>query len=269
MDLVHTEWSRMKYILKNFEQIVALKSPHDAWIILDDGTEGDAAARRHGVAEERIHFLPNGINIEWIDQHHDRTSARRDLGVSQDAPVVLFLARFVASKRADLVVRAIPRTLKRASDAMFLFVGDGPERPRCEALARDLGVADHAIFTGAKRHEQVPEIMAAADVFASVSNLSNAAIPTCEAMVCGVPAVVFDVGNTRDVVHDGENGIVVADGDVTALADAIASLLEDPDRRAGMSQDARRLAKEKFTGWEERIDMEIDIIRSLTDSQTV
>lgn len=264
MDLVHTEWPAWKYNMKNFEQICALKIPHDVWIILDDGTKGREAAIRHGVPPDRIHFLPNGINIEWAGEVHDRTAAREAMSITADAKVVLFLARFVASKRPEAVVEAIPAVTEGAGpDVVFLFVGDGPQRAPCERLAARLGVGDRTRFVGARPHEQVPDIMAAADVFVSTSNLTNMAIPTCEAMVCGLPVVAFDVGNTRDVVLDGETGFAVADGDTAALADAIVRVISDPKLGDHMSTRARETALEKFTGWDERVDMEIDIIRGV------
>lgn len=265
MDLVHTEWPRWKYYTKNLEQICALKIPQDFWIILDDGTRGGEAAARHGVTREKVHFLPNGFNVEWLDEEHARAAARSALGIA-DANVVLFLARLVSSKRPQAVVEAIPHVRDRfQGPVVFVFVGDGPERARCEALARRLDVESFVRFVGARPHDEVPDIMAAADIFVSTSNLTNAAMPTCEAMICGLPVVAYDVGNTREVVSDGETGYVVADGDIGAVATAIAKLLEDAEERGRMSQKARAVAREKFTGWDERTDKEIAIIRSVVD----
>lgn len=268
MDLVHTEWSRWKYNTKNFEQICALKIPQDLWIILDDGTRGGDAAIRHGVPPDKVHFLPNGINVEWSDQQYDGSTVRAELGIPKDACVVLFLARFVASKRPEKVVEAVSFVRDRHDGpVVFLFVGDGPERGACEALAKRLGVENDTVFAGAKPHERVPEIMAASDLFVSTSNLTNAAIPTCEAMICGLPVVALDVGNTREVVKEGETGYAVADGDVDGLAEAIVRLLDDPAERERMSRRAREVAREKFTGWEARTNMEIEIIRSAVRSR--
>jgi glycosyltransferase involved in cell wall biosynthesis len=260
MDLVHTEWSQWKYYWKNLEQICALKFPQDAWIILDDGTRGRDAAIRHGVPAERIHFLQNGMETEWIDNRIDRDEARGKLGIPQDARVVLFLARLVRSKRPWALIQAIPHVVARGG-GLFLFVGDGPESTPCRTLAGKLGVEADIQFLGARPHNEVPEIMAASDVFVSTSNLTNMAMPTCEAMMCGVPVVAFDTGTTRDVVKDGETGRVVADGNIEALADAIVSLLDDPAMRSTMGEKARALARRTFVGWDERTDMEIEIIR--------
>jgi glycosyltransferase involved in cell wall biosynthesis len=270
MDLVHTEWSASKYYFKNFEQIAALKIPQDAWIILDDGTKGGDAARRHGVSERKIHFLPNGIDLEWMNQKYDGDALRKDLGIQHGARVVLFLARLVASKRPELLIRAIPEVMQRTNEPVcFLFVGDGEEKVKCESLVRSLGLEDVAIFAGAIPHERVPEYMATSDLFVSTSRLTNAAIPTCEAMVCGLPAVALDVGNTSEIIKDGENGRVVADGDTAALAEAIAALLNDNNARLSMSRSAQAFAAEHFTGWDRRIQMEVEIVRDVIEDAPV
>lgn len=264
MDLVHTEWSRWKYLHKNVEQIAALKIPQDLWIILDDGTKGDEAARRHGIAEDKIHFLPNGIDLAWLDRAFDGGTIRRQYQIPPDAAVVLFLSRLVDSKRPWEFIQAAPfikaKTTRRT---VFLIVGEGDGRAACEALSRRLGVEQDIVFAGAIEHERVPEVMAASDVFVSTSRLTNVAIPTCEAFVCGLPVVAFDVGNTVDIVRDGETGRVVPDGDVPALAEAVAGLLESDGLRRRMSQRQREFARAQFTGWDERIQTEIDIINEI------
>jgi len=266
MDLVHSEWPASKYYFKNFEQIFALKIPQDVWIVLDDGTKGRDAALRHGVPDEKIHWLPNGINLEWRDQEFDPAPIRAAHDIAADSVVVLFLARFVASKRPEMLIHAIPRALQLASNrCVFVFAGDGPSRGMCEDLARSLGVESKVRFTGAIPHNDVPALMTASNLFVSTSNMTNAAIPTCEAMVCGLPVVAFDVGDTRRLVQDGDTGIVVDDGNVTGLAEAIARLADDPDERKRMSARAKHVAAEKLTSWDRRTGMELEIIDEIIE----
>ncbi|HXV13288.1 MAG TPA: glycosyltransferase family 4 protein [Candidatus Krumholzibacteria bacterium] len=262
MDLVHTEWPPLKYAFKNFEQLSSFKYEQSAWIVLDDGTRGGEILRERGVPAEKIHFLPNGLDVEWADLTIDRGPARARYALADDAPVVLFLARLVPSKRPRDFVRAAALVLKRRP-ACFVFAGDGFEREACERAARAAGVADHVRFLGVVPHADVPVLMAAADLFVSTSNLTNRALPTCEAMLCGVPVVAYDTGDTRTVVRDGDTGAVVRDGDVEALASAIARLLDDDGTRARMSANARALARATFTSWDERVRMEMEIIEGL------
>jgi glycosyltransferase involved in cell wall biosynthesis len=268
MDLVHTEWPKWKYYFKNIEQIVALKMPQDVWIILDDGTRGREAAMRHGVPERKIRFLPNGINVEWADRPRDRRAARSEIGVPDDSVVVLFLARLVDSKRPEAFVEAARIVLDRTKrPAVFVIAGNGPSRGACERLAGSLGLGESMRFTGPIEHSKVPALMSASDVFVSTSRLTNVAIPTCEAMVCGLPVVGFDVGTTRDIVADGETGFVVPDGDVAALAEAIARLVEEEPLRLRLGEEARRRAKKIFTGWEARVGEEMSIIEALVKAR--
>ncbi|UCG52342.1 MAG: glycosyltransferase family 4 protein [Candidatus Latescibacterota bacterium] len=266
MDLVHWEWPRWKYYFKNFEQIIALKMPHDIWIILDDGTKGRDAALRHGVPSEKIRFLPNGINLEWMKIAYEKERIREELGIPPEVVVVLFLARLVGLKRPEMLLNAVPRVKQLTEKRLlFLFVGDGPSREGCERLTRSLEIETDVRFTGAIPHDKVPQIMSASDIFVSTSNFTNVAIPTCEAMVCGLPVVAFDVGNTRDLIHHGENGLGVEDGNVFGLAEAVARLATDESARREMAEHAKLLAGEKLTGWNERTDMELEIIRELIE----
>ena len=264
MDLVHTEWPKSKYNFKNFEQIAALKIPQDVWIILDDGTQGREAALRHGVPEEKIRFLPNGINVEWADGRYDRKRTRDGMRIPDGSVVALFLARLVASKRPEAFLEAARIVLERTQRSVFFVIaGDGTSREGCERLARSLGLGDAVRFTGAVEHRSVPELMSASDIFVSTSRLTNVAIPTCEAMVCGLPVVGFDVGTTRDVILHGETGFVVPDGDVEKLAGAIVTLAEDEALRRRLGEKSKTQAKKIFTGWETRIDEELRVIEEL------
>ncbi len=268
MDLVHTEWPRWKYTFKNLEQIIAMKFPQDLWIVLDDGTRGKEALMRHGIEEAKIHFLPNGINIEWADRSFNRGKIRGELDIPRETRVVLFLARLVASKRPEMVIHAIPRVIRNTDrKILFLFVGDGPARLPCERLVVHLNVAEHVRFIGAIAHANVPEVMSASDLFVSTSSLTNMAIPTCEALVCGLPVVAFDVGDTRKIVKHNETGLVTEDGDIDSLARAILTLVNDDEKRAHMGQLAKMFAKRHFTGWEERVQRELEIINSMVQAR--
>lgn len=264
MHLVRTDWPRRKYWFKNWEQLRALRYPQDAWIVLDDGTRGDEVLASRGIPQEKIHFLPNGLNIEWRDLKFERSQVRFRYSIRDDAVVVLFLARLVASKRPQDVVRAVARVHSNTEGSIqFVFAGDGPERKPCEALARELGVDNIVSFLGTVPHDQVPAVMSASDVFVTTSDITNMAIPTCEALICGVPVVAYDVGDTRKVVVPDQTGLLVEDGNHNRLADALAALINDPKKRNRLSHNARKFSRDNFTGWNDRVRMEMEILQRL------
>lgn len=263
VELDRTDWPRWKYLRKNVEQIIAFKILQDAWVILDDGTGGAAAARRHGVQAERIHELPNGVDVAWADRDPD-PGIRARCGIPAETAVVLLLSRLTEWKRPDTIIRAAPRILRESSrPVLFLIAGDGHLRGACEALATQIGVAPSVRFLGPVPHDDVPDLLSMTSVLVSTNERSNRGIPVCEALVCGVPVVAFDVGDTRAVVRDGETGRLIEDGDVEGFANAVADLINDENTRMNMSRRARAFAREAFTGWPERVGMEIALVEAL------
>jgi len=260
---VHTEWPRLKYQFKNAEQLAALRHPQDAWIVLDDGTRGGEILRERGLPAEKVHFFPNGLNLEWQEDPADGTLMRNDLRIPEGAPVVLFLARLVASKRPEDVLRAAPGVLRGQPETVFVFAGDGELHGRCQVLAQQLGIGDSVRFSGTIPHARIPQLMAASDVFVTTSSLTNMALPTCEALICGVPVVAYDTGDTARVVRPGETGTLVLDEDTSALASSIITLLSDAGLRGRMSDAAKQLARDSFTGWDERVGMERVLLEEL------
>jgi glycosyltransferase involved in cell wall biosynthesis len=264
MDLAEPDISRWRRLRTQAEMLVALRFPHDAWIVLDDGTRGDEALRAHGIPAKRIHFLPNGVNLEWLRAMSDPEWLPERYGIMRYSYLVLYVARLVDWKRADAFVRVSSR-VRAAMGRRVAFVvgGDGPERARCEALARSLELSHDVYFVGAIPHARMPDALGTADVFVATSRHSNRSIAVCEAMVCGVPVAAFDTGQTHAVVRDGETGRLVRDGDEQALAAAIVELLKDDDRRRTMGKHAQDFAEANFIDWEERVEQEIRIIERL------
>ncbi|HEX5131364.1 MAG TPA: glycosyltransferase family 4 protein, partial [Candidatus Krumholzibacteria bacterium] len=256
-ELSRSDESPTRHLRRNAEMIIALKIPHDLWIVLDDGTGGDEALRRHGVASDRIRFLPNGVTLAWADAPADGNAFRERYNLPAGTPVILWLARQVAWKRGEDAIRAFARARAVSGRPMVLVMGgDGPERGRLEALARLLGVNEHVRFAGAIAHDAVPDAMAAAALFLATAERSNKSIATCEAMLCGVPVVAYDVGGTNHVVREGETGRLVAFDDVDGLAEAMAGLIDDGAARQRLADGARAFARARFTDWERRVEME-------------
>src|SRR5207248_772983 len=125
-----------------------------------------------------------------------------------------------------------------------LFVGDGPERARAEALARELGVHGDVRFLGEQL--DVARLLAQADLFLLPSDSESFGLAALEAMSCGVPVVASRIGGLPEVVKDGETGLLVPPGDGGAFTIAATALLADPARREKMAKAARADALARF-----------------------
>ncbi|MEM1303417.1 MAG: glycosyltransferase, partial [Planctomycetota bacterium] len=165
--------------------------------------------------------------------------ARRDLGIGPTAPTVGILAALRPEKNHALFLAAASRVRRQFRDATFVIIGDGPERPGLERLAKELGIADAVRFLGSR--DDVPAVLGAIDVLALTSDNEANPVSILEGMAVGKPVVATDVGSVGTTVVDGVTGWLVPPGDEARMADRWMDLLGEPlqARRFG---DAGRLA---------------------------
>jgi len=166
---------------------------------------------------------------------------REQLGGGATRPLVLTPARLDAQKGHDVLLEAATAV----PDARFVFAGEGPERGRLEALAADKGLADRVLFLG--RRDDVPQLLAAADVFALPSLYEGSSLAVLEAMAAGTPVVSSAIGGTDELIEAGESGLLVAPGDSGALATALRRLLDEPELGQRLAARARERVEEDLT----------------------
>jgi glycosyltransferase involved in cell wall biosynthesis len=148
--------------------------------------------------------------------------------------------------------------------ARLMVVGDGEERSNLERQTRDLGLDGRITFVGAVPQPEVGRYLNAADVFLSVNELSNVGNPLLEAMVAGRCVLTLDEGDTRDLIRDGETGVLLpAAGDPGVIAKALALLAADPERRKRLGAAAQRVAERSFWSWDQRLDAEVKAVGAL------
>ena len=102
------------------------------------------------------------------------------------------------------------------------------------------------IFTGVIPHRDVVYFLKASDIFAATNELTNMSLPPCEAILCGVPVVAFDVSGTAEVVRDGETGLLVTNGDVAGFARKLETLVRDDALRKRLGAQAAAFARGLF-----------------------
>ena len=232
----------------------------------------EAQAWSRGQPGSRTWYLPNGLDdadypgwwtpaVADVPSASDRTAARRRLGLA-DVPLVLLYTRFFefAPPRALATIRAIR---DRVPGANLLVVGAGKfgqERTLLE-LARASGDASAITIAGWQAPADLPALLCAADMAVAFAddNLANRAkcsVKLLQLMRLGLPVVADAtgeqssyLGTTGDSVTDAPPGILVPAGDVSAMADAAASLLRDPIRREAIGRAAARRARDHF-GWD-------------------
>jgi glycosyltransferase involved in cell wall biosynthesis len=272
--VMHPALSDRMLYYRRYEEVLALKTRSDLLIMTDDGTRGDdVIARINPAMKPRMKFWRNGLDLDRLQPPSEmqRQEARALLSIPPSAFVMLTASRLAAWKRVDRAIRALPAVRAWLPDALLLVVGDGEERARLEALARELGVMQNVRFTGAVPQEDVARAMHAADVVLAVADLSNVGNPLLEAMACGMCVVAVDAGDTRDLIADGRTGRLVDSSQRSGfvrpleerLADLLVQLAGDEPQRARLREGAAAYAREHFWTWEQRMSAEVDAVTQL------
>jgi glycosyltransferase involved in cell wall biosynthesis len=229
---------------------------------------GRAIVTRFGVAERRVHVVPNGI-----DAHAVATAP-----AAAEQADVLFVGRVIPHKHVDdfldaVVIAARTRRARGLAALRATVVGDGPllaemrtkavnlglaapASASAEATIRDLPAAIVEFCGSLPDHAAVIGRMKSAGVLVLPSTREGFGLVLAEAMACGTPCVAYDVPAVREVLVDGKAGVLVPLRDVTGLAAAIDRLLTDSDARERLVDAGRRLVNEQYTAerFAERIE---------------
>jgi len=184
---------------------------------------------------DRFEIVPLGLDLERY-RSPDRASARRQLGLSAEAIVVVSVGRLAPIKRIDRLIRSFAMVHARHPESRLYLIGDGSERPAAEAQVMEAGLGDAVIFCGWRT--DTPTWYAAADFVALSSDNEGTPLALIEAAAAGRPAAASAVGGVADVVTDGVTGLLAPAGDEVALADAMLRLADDPELRARLGAAA-------------------------------
>jgi glycosyltransferase involved in cell wall biosynthesis len=228
------------------------------------------AVRSHllgtGAPSDKVRLVRNGLDLSAFAEAAPREDARRELGLDPGAFVAGTAGVFVPWKKHEDFIRAfdllcgkeLDENSARAGGAVevaslvparaVVFGGDlfgdqGAYAFELRKLADELG-GGRIVFAGWR--EDMAAMLPALDVFVSASEGEPFGRVVVEAMAAGVPVVSTDSGGKGEIVEDGKTGILVPQGDVGSISRAMDELRRDPDMRARMSSEGRRVALEKF-----------------------
>ena len=196
----------------------------------------EQAVRHHIIPRDRLRHVGNGITLENFPFAAPRAGA----GV----PVIACVARFEPVKNHIQLLGAA-RELVRLGVAFELqLAGGGEGQAECETLCRDWGLSAHVRFLGYRA--DIADVLAGADIAVLTSRKEGIPRAALEAMAVGRPVVATRVTGTREVVRDGDTGLLVEIDDVPALAAALSRLLSRPDERARMGARGREVVESEF-----------------------
>jgi len=210
-----------------------------AKIICVSGYDRDLALRWKVARPEQLVVIHNGIDPQPFLEA-DGASLRREQGLEK-ATVLTFVGRLAPPKDLLTLLEAV----KKLPESVLLVIGDGELRPQVERSIRELGLVDRVRLLG--QRSDIPQILAASDIFVLSSRWEGLPYTIIEAMMAGLPVVATRVGGVPELVEDGVTGFLVPPRDPDALAEALQKLIADPELRRRMGRAGREKALKEFT----------------------
>lgn len=231
---LNTLWQRWFGVADRFDAVLWPTASQRADVVARFGESEVHAVAPHGVpAGEAVH-------VPLAAQHAARISSTWDIPRRTPGRVIV-VGRLAPGKRLDLAIRAFAHVVVEVPHATLDLYGEGPERDRLQALVDELGLGGSVTLRGGTSDVGVE--LASASVYLSASAFEGQGLALAEALAHGTPAVAFDIRyGPRDMLAAG-GGVLVPDGDVEALADALVAVLSDASFR-------ERLSAEALAAWE-------------------
>lgn len=186
--------------------------------------------------------IPNGIDTSAYRRPEVRDRWRAAHGFTPEDTLIVSAARLEPQKNPLALIDAFARVARERTH--LLIAGDGSLRRACEEATSRRGLEDWIHLLGIR--DDVPDLLAAADLFALASDWEGHPLSVMEAMAAGLPVVATGVGGVPELVRDGESGLLVPANDPQALASALKRLIDAPGERRAMGE-AAALQAERFS----------------------
>jgi L-malate glycosyltransferase len=215
-------------------------------ILVNSYAVKEVIMQKEGCPSEQIDVISNGIDICEIDKQSPAqlNNVFKDMkGADKIVGIVGNYNRRI--KRFDLFLQTAAEVLKRLNNIKFLVIGGGVLENELKTLASKLDISQHVAFLG-KKENSIPYIKNF-DIGALTSDSEGFPNVILEYMACGIPTVATNVGGTRELIENGESGILVGQGDYTGLADSICQILKDKGLIKQFSQKGREIVLNKFS----------------------
>jgi len=219
----------------------------DCFITVADAMTEQAKAAGIGVGKKFItaySAIEEEDFLNPIDESQIR-EFRVKYGISREKIVFVTIARLFELKGHDYIIESAKTLARRYENVMWLFVGDGNLSDKYKRQVGDLHLADRIKFTGLLPPSLIPPAIQSSDILLHCSLREGLARAIPQGMLCGKPAVSFDVDGAREVVNE-RTGRLVEPKNVEQLIKACGELIEDEDLRRRLGQAARESVKEKF-----------------------
>lgn len=190
--------------------------------------------------------INNGIDQKKFDPSRTFKNIRQELNIAPDATLLLFVARFIHQKQPLKLIEAFAKAAPQNPKLQLLMVGDGDQKSTALQMVKELGLGNRVIFQPFR--QDVPDVLAAADIFVLPSLWEGLPIGLLEAMAMGKAIIGTQVDGTSEVIRHNENGLLIAtDGLVANLSSSLLTLAADTSLQARLGAAARNTISSTYS----------------------
>jgi len=187
--------------------------------------------------------VSNGIDLKRFTKGKASSDLYKKFSIPTDKPIISYIGRLDAEKHLPVLMKAFVRVLKQLPETQLLVVGDGSDANNLKDMARDAGIMDKVTFTGRVSDEEIVALHKVGTVYCMPSPAELQSIATLEAMASGKPVVAIKAGALAELCQDGRNGFICEQDDDKAIADALVSIVSNPELQKSMSKESLTIAK--------------------------
>lgn len=202
---------------------------------------------------EKLVTIHNGLAPSRVEARRSPTENRRSLDLPESARLIGTFGRLNPDKGLESLLDAMQTVVRQAPDVWLLIVGDGPLRADVQRRAERLGLKGKVILTGFR--EDVADLMSVCEIVVSASLREGLSVSIIEAMGEGKAIVATAIASTRELLSEGDCGVLVRPDDPGQLSTAILALLSEPERANALARRARARFEAEFT--EERMQAQV------------
>ena len=200
-----------------------------------------------GILSEKISIIPMGVDEVFFEEGKERK-----IELNRRPFIILSNRNLLPIYNVSLLIRAVPLILKEEPGTKFLIAGDGSEKENLTTQVKNLNLSDFVQFLGRVPHQEMPRLLAQADVYVSTSPYDGTSVSLLEALASGAFPVVTDIPSNREWIADGDNGFLVPQENENMLAKRIVEVIRN-HRLLGEACKKNRKIVEQRAYWKENI----------------
>lgn len=226
------------------------------------------------IPPDKIAVFPNGVDVQRYRPYPEkRADLRASLGLDNH-PMVIYVGSFYRWHDVATLLDGFAQVLPTYPDARLLLVGEGEQYQAMINHATNLGIAHAVIFSGRLPHDEIPNLVSAADIaVAPYPKMEHdwwgSSMKLFEYLASGVAVIASDIGEqVSEVIRNENNGLLVTPEDASEMGCAIKRLIGDPDLRERLGQRAREDAKSKYS-WERYLSRLENVYEAVINHQSI